>query len=130
MYGFSVLFRIVGAFFLCRERKELYLRCVSNGVWQWNYMFIVFDRMLVSRFWARLRSVSTVTSPSWTARKSLHWKPSLRETGTFPWVLTRHLGSVCVIMTRQFITHLCLKTHAHTHWNSTVQPYFYKCTHT
>lgn len=74
------------------------------------YVFL-FNRMLMFRFWGRLRSVSTPTSPSWTVRNNLPWKLYLRETWTIPWLLTKHLGSVCVTMTHQYTTHLIHNTH-------------------
>lgn len=64
--------------------------------------------MLIFSLWGRLRSVSTLTSPSWIVRNK-----HLRETGTVLWLLTRHLSSVCVTIIHQFITHLFNK-HTHT----------------
>lgn len=87
----------------------------------------VFHRMLISRFWGRLRSVSTLISLSWTVRNSLQWRQHLRETGTIPLRLTRHLGSVCVTMICQFTTHLFHKTHTCANWNAAAH---YKPTYT
>lgn len=80
--------------------------CQLAGRYIVNMYDFVLNRMLMSRFWGRLRSVSTPASPSWTVRSSQPNTLCLRETGTVPQMLTKHLRSVCVTMIHQCTTHL------------------------
>lgn len=64
------------------------------------------NRMLTFRFWGRLRSVSTLTSPSWTARDRKPWKHCQGASGASSCLWTDHQSSVCVTMTCPCTTHL------------------------